>query len=100
MVKQRCTTRAFVVAGFIDGWAVGRKCLSRQLAFTGSYETVMFDRYEDMVAALMKGKVGCVLCFYSFVCAFRAYFLERLSLLALNRADKRDVVGYTQVLVD
>jgi len=55
----------------------------------------MFDRYEDMVAALMKGKVGCVQCFYSFVCAFRGYFLELLSLLALNRTDNRDVVGYT-----
>ena len=52
--------RSLNFAGFIDGWAVGRNCLSRQLSYIGregAYEAVMFDRHEDMVVALIAGKV-------------------------------------------
>ncbi|KAI0226235.1 hypothetical protein LSAT2_023120 [Lamellibrachia satsuma] len=47
--------------GFIAGWAVGRQCLSRQLVYTGEYEAAMFDRHEDMVAALMRGDIDALL---------------------------------------
>ena len=48
--------------GFIQGWSVGLKCLSRQLVYRGAipqqFTSVSYDAHETMITALHNKEVN------------------------------------------
>ena len=49
------------LSGFVDGWAMSRRCFHRQSGFTGNsfgaYTAVIYTTLADLMGALLNGQV-------------------------------------------
>jgi len=65
MVSNTPTNVTGLRIGFVEGWAMSRRCFQRQIGFEGNdpnkYTAVHFESQHDMMRGLLSGQVDAVL---------------------------------------